>query len=95
MNEFFRVHWIQTVLLLIAWNMFVFLLYGTDKRKAKKGSSRIPEKTLLLYAACFGSAGALLGMRLFHHKTKHTKFRIWVPLFLLIHIAMLLWVFLG
>ena len=57
-----------------------FVLYGVDKAKAKKGKWRIPEKTLLLFAACFGGLGAFLGMRIFRHKTKHTSFKIIVPM---------------
>lgn len=61
-----------------------FVLYGADKAKAKRGSWRIPEKTLLLFAMCFGGLGAFLGMKLFRHKTKHTSFRILVPVFMII-----------
>ena len=61
-----------------------FVLYGVDKSKAKKGKWRIPEKTLLLFAACFGGLGAFLGMKLFRHKTKHTSFKILVPVFMII-----------
>ena len=60
------------------------VLYGADKAKAKRGSWRIPEKTLLLFAMCFGGLGAFLGMKLFRHKTKHTSFRILVPVFMII-----------
>jgi uncharacterized membrane protein YsdA (DUF1294 family) len=56
-----------------------FILYGVDKGKAKKGRWRIPEKTLLLFAACFGGLGACLGMKIFRHKTKHVKFTVGVP----------------
>ena len=68
----------------IIMNLVTFILYGADKAKAKKGKWRIPEKTLLLFAACFGGLGAFLGMKLFRHKTKHTSFRILVPVFMII-----------
>ena len=68
-------------------NLTAFILYGVDKAKAKRGAWRIPEATLLLVAALGGSVGALLGMELFRHKTKHWKFKILVPLFLILHIA--------
>ena len=61
-----------------------FVLYGVDKSKAKKGRWRIPEKTLLLFAACCGGLGAFLGMKIFRHKTKHTSFKILVPVFMTI-----------
>ena len=75
-------------LLLAAVNLLAFVLYGVDKLKAKKGAWRIPEATLLLVAFLGGSLGALLGMEIFRHKTKHAKFRILVPLFLILHIAL-------
>lgn len=76
------------LLLLIAVNLVSFALYGLDKVKAKRGLWRIRESTLLLVAALGGSLGALLGMELFRHKTKHWTFKILIPLFLLLHIAL-------
>ncbi len=76
------------LLLLIAVNLVSFALYGLDKLKAKKGLWRIRESTLLLIAALGGSLGALLGMEVFRHKTRHWKFKVLVPLFLLAHIAL-------
>jgi uncharacterized membrane protein YsdA (DUF1294 family) len=76
------------LVLLLLVNLLAFILYGADKRKAKKGTWRISEVTLLLVAALGGSVGALLGMELFRHKTKHAKFKILVPLFLILHIAL-------
>ena len=80
----------KTILLaaLLLMNLLAFALYGIDKLKAKKGAWRIPEATLLLVAFLGGSLGALLGMELFRHKTKHAKFKILVPLFLVLHIAL-------
>ena len=75
------------VLLLLGVNLLAFALYGIDKGKAKRGAWRIRESTLLLAALLGGSAGALLGMELFRHKTKHWKFKILVPLFLTLHIG--------
>lgn len=76
------------LIVLAAVNLFTFILYGVDKLKAKRGDWRIPEATLLLAAALGGSLGALLGMELFRHKTKHWQFKILVPLFLVLHIAL-------
>ncbi len=76
------------LVVLAAVNLLSFALYGIDKLKAKKGAWRIPEATLLLAAFLGGSLGALLGMELFRHKTKHAKFRILVPLFLILHMAL-------
>lgn len=72
---------------LIVMSVITFCLYGADKRRAKKGAWRISERTLLLCALCMGSLGALIGMRVFRHKTKHTQFVILVPLFCVIDIA--------
>lgn len=80
-----------TVLTLLIINIVAFAAYGIDKRKAKKGRWRIPESTLLLLAFLGGALGALLGMRTFHHKTKHWKFKILVPLFLALQIALAVW----
>ncbi len=74
--------------LLLVWNLITFVMMGVDKYKAKKGSYRISEKTLLLSALCFGSAGALLGMNCFRHKTRHWYFRIGLPVFLVLHIGL-------
>ena len=56
---------------LIVINIVTFLVYGIDKWKAKKGSWRISEATLLILAAIGGSIGAMLGMKVWHHKTMH------------------------
>ena len=54
---------------LIFINVVTFLVYGIDKWKAKQGSWRISEATLLILAVFGGSIGALLGMKVWHHKT--------------------------
>ena len=79
------------LLLLVAVNLVSFTLYGLDKLKAKKGLWRVKESTLLLIAALGGSLGALLGMEVFRHKTKHWQFKILVPVFLAVHIALAVW----
>lgn len=76
--------------LLAVWavmSVITFFVYGYDKRMARKGGWRVPEARLLLLAACFGALGALAGMRVFHHKTLHTSFRILVPLFTALNAA--------
>ena len=80
---------VPAALLLI--NIVAFAAYGIDKRKAQKDRWRIPESTLLLLAFFGGALGALLGMRVFHHKTKHWKFKILVPLFLALQAALAIW----
>lgn len=76
---------IKILLALIAvLNVNAFAFYGIDKQKAIKNKWRIPEKTLHL-VGLFGGIGALLGMQLFRHKTKHTSFMILVPIYALIN----------
>ena len=60
-------------------NFITFVLYGYDKRRAKKQRWRVPESTLLTFSFVGGSVGALLGMSFFRHKTKKLKFNILVP----------------
>ena len=72
---------------LIGVNILTFLLYGIDKRKARKGNWRIPEASLIGLAVGGGSIGALLGMYLFRHKTQHKKFTIGIPVILLLQAA--------
>ena len=72
---------------LVLVNVIAFTTYGADKRRAKKDRWRVPEKTLFLLALIGGSLGALLGMHVFHHKTKHWYFRVFIPLILLIQVA--------
>jgi uncharacterized membrane protein YsdA (DUF1294 family) len=62
---------------------------GIDKYKAKKGLWRIPEKTIFLIALLGGSGGALLGMHIFRHKTKHWYFRYGLPAILMLQAALL------
>ena len=74
---------------LIAINIVTFLVYGIDKWKAKQGSWRISEATLLILAVIGGSIGALLGMKIWHHKTMHKKFKYGLPLIFIIQILLI------
>ena len=73
---------------LLAVNITSFLSYGIDKYKAKKGQWRISEATLLTMAAIGGSIGAWAGMRLWHHKTMHKKFKYGIPVIIIMQIAL-------
>ena len=70
-----------------------FTVYGVDKAKARRGAWRVPEKTLFLLPLLGGSVGALLGMLVFRHKTKHWYFVWGLPLILLAQIALAVWVY--
>lgn len=76
---------------LIAANLTAFLLMGLDKGRARRGAWRISEKALFLPAVLGGALGGVLGMRLFHHKTRHWYFRYGFPLLLLAQMAALAW----
>ena len=76
---------------LAAINLATFIFYGADKRRALKGKWRVPEKTLFLLPLLGGSVGALLGMRVFHHKTRHWYFVWGIPAILLAQIALAVW----
>ena len=72
-------------------NLISFAAYGIDKRRARKDKWRIPESTLLMLAFIGGALGALAGMLVFHHKTRHWKFRMLVPLFLVLQVVLAVW----
>ena len=83
--------WGLLAIWLTAINLVTFFAFGIDKWKAKRKAShestrRVPERTLFLLAALGGSAGALLGMRAFHHKTLHKTFRFGIPAILALQI---------
>ena len=78
---------------LAAANIVSFVMFGIDKSRAKRRAWRISEAALLISAAVGGSVGAIAGMIVFRHKTKHLKFLIGLPLILIIHLA--LWYFLS
>ena len=75
---------------LFAINIVSFFLYGIDKYKAKKNKWRISEATLLMIAVIGGSIGAWVGMRLWHHKTMHKKFKYGIPLIMQVALAVYL-----
>ena len=88
--------WQLLGLYLLSINFSAFLLMGADKRRAKKGRWRISEKTLFLPVILGGGIGGILGMKLFHHKTKHWYFRFGFPVIFFAEFALflfLLWRF--
>lgn len=73
---------------LAAMNIVAFFLYGIDKWKSRHDKWRVTEAKLIGIALLGGSLGALLGMKLWHHKTQHAKFRYGLPLILFFHLAL-------
>ena len=77
---------------LFAINVVAFFVYGIDKWKAKKNRWRIPESTLLGVAAVGGTIGAVLGMKVFRHKTKHMKFVAGLPVIFVLQLVVVYFV---
>ena len=76
---------------LFAINIVSFFLYGIDKYKAKKNKWRISEATLLMIAVIGGSIGAWAGMRLWHHKTMHKKFKYGIPVIMIMQVCLVVY----
>jgi uncharacterized membrane protein YsdA (DUF1294 family) len=76
---------------LLVLNLITFITYGIDKRKAKKSRWRISESSLLFLALIGGSVGAWLGLKVWRHKTQHKKFYIGIPVIMVVHFALVIW----
>lgn len=85
-TQFQQILW----LLIFFANILALILFYSDKKRAQKHRNRISEKTLLTSAFLFGGIGAWIGMNQFRHKTKHTLFKISIPLAALITIGALI-----
>jgi uncharacterized membrane protein YsdA (DUF1294 family) len=81
------------ILYLIILNLVGFFSMGMDKKRAKSNEWRIKEKTLFFIAIIGGSAGSLLGMKVYRHKTKHTAFVVGMPLILIVQIILIIFLF--
>lgn len=84
--------WFWVLAWLLVINLVTFFIFGLDKWKAqrkehKDSVRRIPEKTLFLLSILGGSVGALLGMKVWHHKTLHKTFRFGIPAILILQIV--------
>lgn len=71
---------------LLIVNFFGFCLMGIDKFKAYKQRYRISENSLFCVALIGGSIGSYIGMYFFHHKTKHKRFYIGIPVIIILQI---------
>lgn len=83
------------LLTVLIWNVIVYLIYRSDKIRAIKGKRRISEKCLVLCALILGGLGAAVRMYGLRHKTKHIKFKIFVPLGFLITVSAILYIALN
>ncbi|MGI6752097.1 MAG: DUF1294 domain-containing protein [Anaerovoracaceae bacterium] len=77
-------------IVLLSWNVITLFIMGIDKHRAAKEKSRVSESTLLLLAFAMGGLGILLGMLLFHHKTRRPLFIVLVPVTLIINVLTLI-----
>ena len=84
MQEIFT--WQNITIYLVVINLFGFFIMWLDKRKAKKGAWRIPEKTLFIITAIGGGIGTTAGMYVFRHKTQKIQFVIGFPLITILEI---------
>ena len=78
------------VLYLIVVNIAGFAAMGIDKRRAKKRAYRRPEANLFMLAIIGGSLGSILGMHLFHHKTRHLYFLYGLPAILVVQLLIVI-----
>ena len=76
---------------LVVINVVTFFMYGIDKWKAKNSKWRIRETALLGLAVLGGSIGAWLGMKVWHHKTQHKKFKYGVPAIIIVQLALIVY----
>lgn len=80
-----------TIACILIINVVTFFVFGIDKLKARKNIWRIPESYLLALAIIGGSIGAFCGMKIWHHKTKHLKFKYGVPIIFLLQVGLYLY----
>ncbi|ACX63231.1 Uncharacterized membrane protein YsdA, DUF1294 family [Paenibacillus sp. cl141a] len=77
---------------LIVWFIFInavaYLVMSEDKRRARLGRDRVPERTLFLLAAIGGALGVWIAMYRKRHKTRHLSFKVGVPLLLVVNVAL-------
>lgn len=78
--------WLVILGYIAAMSLVTFIAYGVDKWKARNAHWRISELTLILMALLGGSPGALAGMKIWHHKTLHRKFRYGIPAIILLQV---------
>ena len=79
---------------LVLMSLVLLIVMGLDKNKARRGAWRVPEARLFFLALLGGGLGGWIGMRLFHHKTRHWTFALGFPLIALVQWGAVLWLWL-
>jgi uncharacterized membrane protein YsdA (DUF1294 family) len=92
MNYELRILNYALMIYLAAVNVVTFFMYGIDKLKAKHSKWRISEAALLWMAVIGGSIGAWMGIKIWHHKTMHKKFKYGVPAIIILQIAAIIYI---
>ena len=69
-------------------SIIAIILTVSDKRRAVKLKYRIRESVLLLFSALGGSVAMFITMLMIHHKTRHVKFMLGIPLIIVAQIAL-------
>jgi uncharacterized membrane protein YsdA (DUF1294 family) len=92
-NRIMQLMPVHTILIAyVAINLLSFALMGEDKRRYRRSQWRIPERLLLTVCVLGGALGGWLGMEVFRHKLRKLKFTLTVPLLMLVHMALLIFV---
>lgn len=82
-------NWIEWCLItyFIIINIISVIVTIHDKKAARKHKRRVPEKVLMILAALSGCVCMYITMRIIHHKTKHPKFMVGIPVIFILEAA--------
>lgn len=89
MSALLRAHWPLLLGWVVVVSLAAFCLMGVDKRRARRKAWRVPERSFFLLALLGGAPGAIAGMWVFHHKTRHWYFKLGLPFILLVQAVLL------
>ncbi len=89
---FFLINHKYLLIYLLIINILTFIIFAVDKYKAIKNRRRVRITVLLFLAFIGGTIGALCGIYFLRHKTKKNYFTLGVPMILLMHLIIILWI---
>jgi uncharacterized membrane protein YsdA (DUF1294 family) len=78
------------ILFYIAASLVTFIVYGWDKRCARRGKQRVRERTLHIMELLGGWPGALVAMRVFNHKRRKRSYMAMFIAIIALHVG--LWI---